>query len=143
MTQSSTYHEHIDPEYRRWGKKYPRFPGVAECARLIRSHKAKGAWADIIAHELAENAASCFPDLIAAFREGSSDDVPMYVMMALDVARLPEAVPFLAEVLREGDDRFAPYAKRALKGIDTREARAALWNAEHAEQVVAPDRHDV
>jgi hypothetical protein len=106
MTKSFPYREHIDPECRRWGKKYPRFPGVAECARLIRSRKAKGAWADIIAHELAANAANCLPELIAAYREGSGDDVALYVMMALDIARPPEAVPFLAEVLLEGDNRF-------------------------------------
>lgn len=128
---SSPYRDHIDPEYRRWGEAYPRFPGVAECARLIRSRKAKGAWADIIVHELAANAADCLPELIAAYREGSSDDVLTYVMMALDIARLPESVPFLEEIVRRGDDRYTPYAKRALKSIDTREARTALWNAEH------------
>jgi hypothetical protein len=139
MKRSSPYRDHLDPEYRRWGEKYPRFPGVAECVRLIRSHKAQGAWADIIVHELAANAANCFPELIAAYRADSNDDVRMYVMMALEIARLPEAVPFFAEVICDGDDRFTPYAKRALKGIDTREARTALWNAEHAEEVAAPD----
>ena len=48
--------ESSSPEYRRWRRKYPRYPGVAECARLIRARKAKGEWADIIASELAENA---------------------------------------------------------------------------------------
>ena len=123
--QSSPYRDHIDPEYRRRGEAIRGFPVLLNVARIIRSRKVKGAWADIITHELAANAAGCLPELIAAYREGLSDDVPTYVMMALDIARLPDSVPFLVEVLRGGDDRFTSYAKRALKGIDTREARTA------------------
>ena len=45
-------------------------------------------------------------------------------------ARPPEAVTFLAEVLmNEGDSRYSYYAETALKGIDTPEARTALWKA--------------
>ena len=117
-----------DPEVQRWQRKYPRFPGVAECVRLITARKAKGAWADIIAEELAKNAADCLPELITVYRESSSEEVRLYVLMALEVARLPESVPLLAEVLNAGDLRFVPYAERTLQRIDTREARAALWH---------------
>ena len=132
MAKRARYGDHVDPEHRRWGRKYPRFPGIAECVRLIRARKARGAWAEIIAYELAENASSCLPELIDAFRNDSKRDVRLYVMMALETARLPEAVPFLEEVLRAGDEVFASYAERALRGINTAEARAALWNATHA-----------
>lgn len=126
-------HDSIDPEYQRWRQKYPRFPGVAECARLIRNRKAKGAWADIIAAELAEHAAACLPELIDAFRNNPSEDVRLYIMMALDIAQLPESVPFLAEVLRGGNSRFTSYAERALRDINTPEARTVLWHTKHAE----------
>ena len=43
--------------------------------------------------------------------------------------RVPASVPFLAEVLREADPRYVPYAERALGGINTSEARTALWHA--------------
>jgi hypothetical protein len=121
----------MDPEEQRWHRMYPRFPGVAECVRLIHHGKARGIWADIIAYELAENARKCLPELIDTFRAESSECVRLYVMMALDIARLPESVPFLAEVLREGNELYSPYAIRALEGIDTRESRTALWNATH------------
>jgi hypothetical protein len=134
------YRGHIDPEYRRWGRKYPRFPGVTECVRLIRAGKARRAWTDIIAYELAAHAAACLPELIAAYREDQGGDVRLYVMMALDRARPPGAVEFLAEVLRAGDPRYAPYAERALTGIGTSEARASLWEARHAEPGDAADR---
>ena len=132
MGKPNPYRDHVDPEHRRWGRRYPRFPGVAECARLIRAGQARGAWADLIAHELAANAAACLPELIETFHTDSDGDVRRYVLMALDVARLPASVPFLAGVLRDGDPRYAAYAERALRGIDTPEARAALREAARA-----------
>jgi hypothetical protein len=137
MGKRNRYRDHVDPEYQRWGRRYPRFPGVAECARLIRAGKARGAWADIIAFELAENAASCLAELIATFRDDPGADVRLYVMMALDIARVPASVPFLGEVFREGDPRYVPYAERALRGIDTSEARTLLWNAARPEATSA------
>jgi HEAT repeats len=106
---------------------------VAECARLIRDGKARGTWADIIAYEFAENASECLVELIDTFRTDPNESVRQYVMMALDIARLPQSVPFLAEVLREGNPVFTPYALRALDGIDTRESRTALWHATHSQ----------
>jgi hypothetical protein len=125
------YREHLDPEYQRWGRKYPRFPGVAECAHLIRAGKARGAWADIIAEELACHAGDCFTELIETFRSDPSDSVRLYVLMALETAALPQAVPFLTEVLRGNDPGFALYAERGLRAINTPESRTALWHATH------------
>jgi hypothetical protein len=120
------YREHIDPEYQRWGRIYPSFPGVVECARLIREGKARGAWADIIAAELARHAAFNLSELLDIFRSDSSESVRLFVMMAIEMAHLPETVPFLATVLLEGNPLFAPYAVRGLRALDTLEARTAL-----------------
>ncbi len=129
MGKRNRFRDDWDPEMRRWGQKYPRFPGVAECARLIRDGKAQGGRAEIIVYELAENAANCLPDLIETFRTDPNETVRQFIMMALEIARLPESVPFLAEVLQQGDEHYAPYAFRTLKAIDTRESRTALWRA--------------
>src|SRR5262245_6016074 len=133
MGKRARFHDHLDPAYQEWGRKYPRFPGVAECVRLINEHKARGVITDIIVFELAEHAASCLPDLIQAFRDNPSGDVRMFVLMALEIARVPESVEFFGEVLRDGDPRYQPYALRALKDIDTRESRTLLWQATHQE----------
>jgi hypothetical protein len=132
MGRHNRYRDHIDPQYQRWGRKYLHFPGVAACARLIRSGKARGSQADIIVFELAENAANCLSDLIDTFRTDPSEDVRLYVMMALELARLPESAAFLTEVMDSGNPRFTPYAARALGAIDTPESRTALRNATHA-----------
>jgi hypothetical protein len=134
MTNRDRYRDHVDPEYRRWGRTYRTFPGVEECARLIRDRKATGAWADIVAFELAYNASDHLNELISAFRDHESDDVALYVLMALELAALPASVEFLSSVLRNGNVKFMPYAQRALRAIDTKEARTALFNAMGAEQ---------
>ena len=133
MGQRARFHDHLDPAYQEWGRKYPRFPGVAECVRLIHEHKARGVVTDIIVFELAEHAASCLPDLIQAFRDNPSGDVRMFLLMALEIARVPESVEFFAEILRDRDPQYQPYALRALKGIGTRESRTMLWQAPHQE----------
>jgi hypothetical protein len=140
MGEAIDYRRHIDPEYRRWGRKYPRFPGVAECVRLLRAGNVRGAWVDIIAHELASHAGDCLPELVAVFRSDESEWVRLMVLMAIAGARLPPAVPFLADVARERHPRFAPYAEQGLSAIGTSEARTALWGATHAERSAAPDR---
>jgi hypothetical protein len=117
-----------DPEYRRFRRKYPRFPGVAECARLIKDGKARGVWADFIFGELAENAPDCWLELLETFRNEPHRDVRLYIMMALEEASLPQTVPFLAEVLQGEDERLVGYAERALRSIDTPESRKALWD---------------
>jgi hypothetical protein len=127
MGKRNRYRDHVDPEYQRWGLCYPRFPGVAACARLIRTGKARGAWCDIICFELAENAPTCLPDLIETFRSEQCVDVRLNFMMALEIASIPTSVPFLAEVLQKGDERYAPHAVRALRNIDTSESRTVLF----------------
>jgi hypothetical protein len=134
MSRRINYREHTGPEHQRWGRKYPRFPGVPECVRLIKEHKARGTWADIIAFELADHAGECYEELVSTFRAESHEDVRLYIMMALELAVQPDMTPFLREVLQCGDPRLVPYAERALRAIDTRKARAALWHARHQEE---------
>ena len=132
MGSASDYSQHVDPEYRRWGRKYPRFPGVTECVRLLRSGKIRGAWVDIVLHELTEHAQECLPELVAAFCSNESEWVRLMVLTAVAQARLPSAIKFLADVVRQRHPRFSPYAEQGLVAIGTREARTALWEAANA-----------
>jgi len=125
------YHNHICPDHQRWGRTYPKFPGLEECVRLILSGKATGAWADLVAYELAEHADQNMPQMIALFYEHQQDRVSTYMMMAFDTAALPASVDFLESVLQSGDERFTPYARSGLVTIDTKESRTALFRADH------------
>ena len=135
MGKRNRYQDCEDPEYRRWGRTYHTFPGVNECVRLILQRKAKGAWADIIAFELAENARAHLNDLIDAFRvhEHKSEHVALFILMALEMAALPESADFLSEVLNRGTITFVPYARRALIAIDTKTSRTVRFNAKDTE----------
>jgi hypothetical protein len=132
MSKAIDYQRHIDPEYRRWGRKYPRFPGVGECVRLLRSGNVPGAWIDIICYELTAHAKECLPELIGVFRSDEGEWMRLMVLSSIADARLPEAIPFLAEVVREGHASFVPSAASGLSSIGTKDARTALWEATHA-----------
>ena len=133
----SHYNRHPDPEYQRWFRKYPKFPGINECIQLILAGKATGAWADIIVNELAANAADNLEELISEFHKhtleatAESNKVTLLIMMALELAKLPASIQFLSQVLKEGDKRFTQYALCTLQAIDTREARTALYHFSH------------
>lgn len=132
MSNASDYSQHVDPEHRRWGRKYPRFPGVNECVRLLRSGKIRGARVEIVLHVLTEHAQECLPELVAAFCSDESESVRLMVLTAVAEARLPSAIKFLAEVVRQRHPRFGPYAEQGLVAIGTREARTALWEARNS-----------
>lgn len=132
MAKRLRYHDHVDPDYQQWGRTYRSFPGVEECVRLILARKTKGSMADIIHHELAENAGEHLAEMIDSFNDHAPGDVALYMMMALETAALPDSVEFLSGVLRGGDKIFATYAKRALVAIDTKESRTVLFNATDA-----------
>lgn len=78
--------------------------------------------------------------MIDTFRTDSSDAVRLYVMMALEIAKLPESVQFLAEVLQDRDARFTPYAERALRELNTPEARTVLSNTGHSGTSAKPEQ---
>ena len=126
MSKRHRYHDHVDPEHQRWGRTYPGFPGVAECVRLVQSGKAEGAWIDLIVLDLAINASDCLVDLLETYRREESDRMRLIILMALELAALPDSIEFLSEVLRQGDPRLAPYALHGLKAIDSKASRRAL-----------------
>ncbi len=129
MPKKPKFHDHIDPEYQRWGKTYPSFPGIPECVDLILNRKAIGAWADIVAYELAENADEHADEMIGMFNIHQNDSVSLFMLMAFELAAIPSTVPFFASVLCDGDNRFKPHARRGLEAINTKESRTALFNA--------------
>jgi hypothetical protein len=107
---------------------------------MLRTGNVHGAWVDIIVHELAANASNCLPELLTAFRQEAKEWVRLMVLMAIADARLPAAIPFLADVAQEKNPEFAQYAEQGLGDIGTKEARAALWKAKNAESGAAVDR---
>jgi hypothetical protein len=123
MPESIDYGHLIDPEYRRWGRKYPRFPGVAECVRLLQTRNVRGAWVDIIAYELSAHEETDLAELIEVFRTDASESTRRMALVAVAEARLPSAAPFLATVAREREPSLAPIAERGLSAIASVESK--------------------
>jgi HEAT repeat protein len=119
--------EHLDPEYVRWRKKYRRFPGVAECFRVLHGRNVNGALKEIIECELIDHASECLQELIDVYRSEDDDYYRRYAFWAIAKSRLPEAIPFLAEVAKEPNDFFSEIAMDSLAEINTKESRTVLW----------------
>lgn len=137
MGRRNQHLDFMDPEDQRWYREHPRFPGVAECVRLIRNGNVRGYRSEIICRELAENAADCLPELIETFRTDPNFDVRLSIIMALEQARLPESTLFLSEVLQDSNSQLVQWARRALIGLNSRASRIILWKAEHPESSAA------
>ena len=120
--------QHQDPEYQRWRRKYPRFPGVAKCVELLRSTNVRGAWVDIICFELENHASDNAADLIAATRleVERNSQVGRILLHVLADSKLLEAYDFFAELINSPDETIHPYAISGLKILDTKESRRLL-----------------
>lgn len=116
----------LDPEYDRWCRKYPHFPGVAKCVELLHSTNVRGLWIDIICDELLLNAHDHADELIAATRAGVEQGSTILLHVLAD-AKLPEALPLFAELLRSPDESLRHYGVAGLKQLDSKEARRLLW----------------
>ncbi len=119
----------VDPEYERWYRKYPSFPGVAKCVELLRCTNAKGAWIDIICQELQQHAETDAADLIDAtgIAVEQNYSVTPILLQILGEAKIEDALPLFNELLETSHEYLRPYAIDGLKQLDTKEARRLLW----------------
>ena len=46
----------MDPDYERWKRRYPKYPGLDVYVDLLRSGKVRGTQIDIICAEIASHA---------------------------------------------------------------------------------------
>jgi hypothetical protein len=118
-----------DPEYIRWKRQYPKFPGVARCVELLGRRNGQGALVGIIRSELQQNVVSHAAELIAAFQAEPDERVRRILLGILCEARLPEALPVFAEQLRSEDESLRYWAEEGLRALNTPESRKALWEA--------------
>jgi hypothetical protein len=121
--------EDMDPGYTRWKRKYPKFPGVAECVDLLRRRNVKGGFLEAICGALQENTAAHAHELVVAFRSEADERVRCILLGIIAEARLPEALPALVESLRSPDESLRFWAVTGLRDLNTPETRRALWEA--------------
>ncbi len=119
----------IDPEYERWKRKYPKFPGIDKCVELLRSPNVRGAWIDIVCSEIEQYSKKDPSELIEAVNTAENSEVRNILLGILEGIASPEAVSVFAKILSSDKMDEHDYAISGLRRIDTKEARTVLWNA--------------
>lgn len=122
-----------DPEFDRWRRTYPRFPGVAKCVELLRSPNVQGAWIDIICQELTKHANEYPEELVSETRKELQDStgVGKTLLGVLADARLIEAQPLFEALLGSEDTTLHKYGLAGLKSLDTKQTRSMVWKFEN------------
>ncbi len=118
-----------DPDYTRWKRKYPKFPGVAKCVEMLGRRNVQGSLLEIVLGDLQDNAAAHAADLIAAFQAQKSERVRLLLLATFCDAKLQEAMPLFVEHLRSDQENLRHWAERGLRDLNTPEARKVLWEA--------------
>src|SRR5262245_39245486 len=119
----------IDPEYKRYRRSYPKFPGVSTCVELLRRPNVKGAYLDGVMGDLQQNAGENIDDLLAAFRSETDSRVRTLLLSVIAETRSQAALPIFAEILLGDDEDLQVWAARGLHVLDTPDARKLLWEA--------------
>lgn len=121
--------EHIDPEYERWYRKFPNYPGFQKCVELLGSSNVQGAWVDVICHELGQHAHEETDELLSLARSeiGNNSWVGRILLQVIANAKLPDAFDLFAELLKSPDESLQNYAIDGLQQLNTKEARQLLW----------------
>jgi hypothetical protein len=117
------------PEYREWKRRYPTFPGVAECLGLLRRRQTGPGLGEVVQWELYANATDHADELIEAFRSEQDAHLRFVLLSILADARLPRAVPLFAEHLRSRDKLFRHLSIEGLCDLGTAKARKVLREA--------------
>jgi hypothetical protein len=119
----------LDPEYRRYRRVYPRFPGVPICLALLRRPNVPGGYWEAVFHDLAQHAPEVVDELIAACHDDANADIRWAILEILGALPAPQALPLFAAYLTAEDESLRKWAARGLAALDTKEARRLLWEA--------------
>ncbi len=105
-----------------------RFPGFKKCMEMMRTKRDPQLQEEGF-HWLRPHAAEYAHELIEEFATEQDHGVRCWLLELIGFAKSPDAFDFLAGQLRGGDQRLRYWAIRALKDLDTKEARTLLWQA--------------
>jgi HEAT repeat protein len=75
-------------------------------------------------------AADYVPQLIQAFKSDENAQIRGLLMELIGAAQAPAALPFLRACLHDESETVRNWAVDALRQMNTREARTALWQSE-------------
>jgi HEAT repeat protein len=126
----SKHNPFIDPEYQRYRRAYPSFPGVQSCLELLRRPNVKGGYWDVIFHDLQDHAPNVLDELIVACRDEANAPIRWMLLEILGSVNTPQTFSIFAEYLASEDETLREWAARGLAKRNTKEARRLLWQAQ-------------
>jgi hypothetical protein len=103
------------------------FPGFKQCLRMMRHHDA--AIREDGYHYLLPYAHEYTAELTAAFHAETDQGLRGWLFELLGEASAPDLLPLFATALRGEDPALWERALRALKKLDTKEARHLIFEA--------------
>lgn len=126
----------MDPEYQRYKRKFPAFPGVSTCVELLHKKNVRGSYLDALVADLEANAFDHSGELIAAFQAETDKRVKTLLLSALAQAQVQDAFPLYVEHLTGPDEGLRTWAAYGLHRLNTKKARRVLWQGQ---SVTFPD----
>jgi len=117
----------VDPEYQRYRRAHPKFPGIDKCVELLCRPNVQGAYFDGVMGDLEEHAAA--EELVAALSTETDQGVRALLLSVIAESPLEVALPILVEALLDLDESARFWAARALHALGTPVARRVLWEA--------------
>jgi hypothetical protein len=115
-----------DPAFLKWNQQYPKFPGVAECVRVLSKRNTKGSLVDIICEELQFHAREHVGELLTAFETANDPRIRRMLLGIISEAKLTEASALFGQYVQSEDESLRIWSIRGLEHLDTAEAREIL-----------------
>jgi hypothetical protein len=114
--------QHIIAQYERTRQ----FPGFAACLDMLDAGADELEWGLGI---LRNHAAEHVEEFIEALQAPENESVRWLLLEAVGATHSDAVVPIVATYLQSSDSDLWDWAIRALREIDTKESRRALWDA--------------
>lgn len=120
-----------DPEWARYQRKYPRFPGVEHCVKLLGGTRLRGTGIEFIMLQLEDHSSEHVTELISAIHTTEDDRVRALLVSALSKgdASGPEVLTLFEHMLWSDYSCTWSYATHGLRRLNTKDARRVLWRA--------------
>jgi hypothetical protein len=127
-------YSHPDPEYERYRRNYPTFPGVQTCLDLLQRRNVTGGYWDAVYTDLVKHAPQVVLELIQAGRDDANTNVRWVILEILGRVQATEALSLFNDYVTADNESIREWAARGLAALDTKVARRKLWEVRNAIQ---------
>jgi hypothetical protein len=115
-TKSGKRH-HFDPEYSAWHQKFPEFPGIEICLKVLGSRdEFPGSWQDVCLMEMTNNAEENLDEYISVARREVEKDGPFAftILWTLCSVLSPQCEVLFESLMDHPVEKIRSLARRGL-----------------------------